>query len=60
MSDNNTSARNQLIIDVVLIAVKNLWKLIAGLNDGSIDPATIDLDELKNRLKNISRPPIKR
>lgn len=57
MSDD--SKKNQLIIDVVLIAVKNLWKLIAGLNDGSIDPATIDLDELKSRLKNISRPPIK-
>ena len=53
-------AGKQLIIDVILIAAKNLWQLIDGLNDGSIDPDTIDLDELKRRNEAIIRPPIKK
>jgi hypothetical protein len=60
MADKNLDVKSQIILELILMSIKNLHKLFSGIMSGQIDPNTIDLDELRERQKVIIRPPVKR
>jgi hypothetical protein len=60
MADNKLDAKSQIILELILMSIKNLHKLFSGIMNGKIDPNTIDLNELRDRQKAIIRPPVKK
>ena len=60
MSDSIKKELKEVVIGVILDSVKNLFILLMNVRNGTVDPATVNLDAIKIRQKAIIRPPIRR